>query len=253
MRRRSTRRAAAGAGAVRAAGRQQPEHGAARRRRPRRGAPAARAACAEDEVIVAPFSRRSCSVTGPTTRSRHGPRRHRRHQAVAAAPRFSTRCRRRPRARRRARAARAIVLITDGYDEHSTSRFDDDDRARCADSNVTLYVIGIGGVAGISLKGEKLLTQLAAATGGRAWFPRDERSCSRRYEPVAAGRPAPLPAHLHADEPAAGRHLASDHGQAPDAGARRSAPARATPRRWRRRSAPRSSSPPSAGADARCR
>jgi Mg-chelatase subunit ChlD len=34
-----------------------------------------------------------------------------------------------------------------------------------------VYVVGIGGVAGISLKGELLLRQIAKQTGGRAFFP----------------------------------------------------------------------------------
>jgi VWFA-related protein len=40
----------------------------------------------------------------------------------------------------------------------------------------TVYVVGIGGVAGISLQGERLLRQLAVETGGRFFFPsRDEQ------------------------------------------------------------------------------
>ena len=37
-----------------------------------------------------------------------------------------------------------------------------------------VYVVGIGGVAGISLKGERLLRQLALETGGRFFFPSRE-------------------------------------------------------------------------------
>jgi Ca-activated chloride channel family protein len=49
-----------------------------------------------------------------------------------------------------------------------------------------LYVVGLGGIAGISLKGEKLLLQLAEDTGGRAWFPRDERQLAFAYSTMAA-------------------------------------------------------------------
>jgi Ca-activated chloride channel family protein len=68
---------------------------------------------------------------------------------------------------------RAVVLITDGYDEHSGRKFDD---ALGAMKSVgaTVYVVGIGGVAGISLKGERLLQKLATETGGRAFLPSRE-------------------------------------------------------------------------------
>jgi len=67
----------------------------------------------------------------------------------------------------------AIVLITDGYDEHSET-----DYARTVEAlkatKATVYVIGVGGVAGISLDGERLLRQIAKETGGRAFFPARE-------------------------------------------------------------------------------
>ena len=44
------------------------------------------------------------------------------------------------------------MLITDGYDEHSTSEFEEAVTA-AQNSSVTVYVVGLGGVAGISLKG----------------------------------------------------------------------------------------------------
>jgi hypothetical protein len=80
---------------------------------------------------------------------------------------------------------RAIVLITDGYDEHSTSAFDDT-IAALRKSDVTLYAIGIGGVSGVSLKGERILSQLAESTGGRAWFPLDQKRLALAYEAVAS-------------------------------------------------------------------
>jgi VWFA-related protein len=63
-----------------------------------------------------------------------------------------------------------IVLITDGYDEHSELQFESTLSAVKATS-ATVYVIGVAGVAGISLKGEDLLERLATETGGRAFFP----------------------------------------------------------------------------------
>lgn len=78
-----------------------------------------------------------------------------------------------------------IVLITDGYDEHSASEY-----ARTLETikatKATVYVIGIGGVAGISLDGERLLRQLAKETGGRAFFPARENQLSDVHELITA-------------------------------------------------------------------
>ena len=68
---------------------------------------------------------------------------------------------------------RAIVLVTDGYDEHSSGSLNDALTA-AKTARVVVYVVGIGGVAGISLKGERLLRRLAEETGGRAFFPSRE-------------------------------------------------------------------------------
>lgn len=63
-----------------------------------------------------------------------------------------------------------VILITDGYDENSKSTFAEAVEA-LKRAQTTVYVVGIGGVAGISLKGERELKQLAIETGGRAFFP----------------------------------------------------------------------------------
>jgi Ca-activated chloride channel homolog len=69
----------------------------------------------------------------------------------------------------------AIILVTDGYDEHSSISFETA-IAGVQSSGTTVYVIGVGGVAGISIEGQRLLKEIAAATGGRAFFPyRDEQ------------------------------------------------------------------------------
>jgi VWFA-related protein len=65
---------------------------------------------------------------------------------------------------------KAIVLITDGYDEKSAAPGERAIEAVKA-AGITGYTIGIGGVAGISLKGERFLRQLASTTGGHAFFP----------------------------------------------------------------------------------
>jgi VWFA-related protein len=49
-----------------------------------------------------------------------------------------------------------------------------------------LYVVAIGGVAGISLKGEDLLKRLASETGGRAFFPAREEQLTDVHHLIAA-------------------------------------------------------------------
>ena len=127
----------------------------------------------DDRIVLAPFSKTLGAVTGPTTdrqtvlqtidafRSSGGTAIL---DAVYAAGRTlavdETR--------------HAIVLLTDGFDEHSTTERDVA-LQRVRQLHATLYVIGIPGSAGISLKGETFLRDLANATGGRAFFPVRER------------------------------------------------------------------------------
>ena len=138
----------------------------------------------DDEVLVAPFSKRILHVTGPTTdrptaleaianiKPAGGTAILDALQEVAA--HLANQNRR-----------RAIVLLTDGYDEHSQAEFEAT-AAALRNAEVTLYVIGVGGIAGMSLKGESLLTELATTTGGRAWFPLDSQRLAFAYEAVAA-------------------------------------------------------------------
>lgn len=64
----------------------------------------------------------------------------------------------------------AVVLLTDGYDEHSEHDWQDaiDSLKR---NQITTYVVGIGGIAGVSIKGERVLRTIAKETAGRAFFP----------------------------------------------------------------------------------
>jgi VWFA-related protein len=78
----------------------------------------------------------------------------------------------------------AIVLITDGYDEDSEVALDEA-LDTVGSSHATLYVIGIGGVAGISLKGERFMKELARRGGGRAFFPSREEELPAVHELVA--------------------------------------------------------------------
>ena len=107
-----------------------------------------------DRIIVAPFSKTLETITGPTDDrqtyldAHRGDRAGRRH----GDPRLARRRRRKLISGVEGR--HAIILLTDGYDEHSTREFDDA-LARVQSSGATVYVVGIGGVAGISLKGER--------------------------------------------------------------------------------------------------
>lgn len=123
----------------------------------------------KDQVLVAPFTRTLGAVTGPTADQKTileavG------HVGAAGGtaildslvevskklPTGEGRC--------------AIVLITDGYDENSVMS-PEDALAAVKAARVTVYVVGIGGIAGISLKGERLLKRIALETGGQVFFP----------------------------------------------------------------------------------
>jgi Ca-activated chloride channel family protein len=64
----------------------------------------------------------------------------------------------------------AIVLLTDGYDEHS-ERDGADALDALKRTATTAYIVAIGGIAGVSIRGERFLKELARQTGGRAFFP----------------------------------------------------------------------------------
>jgi Ca-activated chloride channel family protein len=136
-----------------------------------------------DRMIVAPFSRRLRPLTGPTDDRKTVA------EAIAAihpqggtaildslieiSKRLSG-----------IEGRRVIVLVTDGYDEHSESTFDQAMQAVKV-AGATVYVVGIGGVAGISLKGERLLRQLAVATGGQTFFPSREEELAAVHDRLA--------------------------------------------------------------------
>ncbi len=70
----------------------------------------------------------------------------------------------------RAEGRQVVILVTDGYDEHSQTKIDEAFKA-LQRIQATVYVVGIGGIAGISLRGEDLLRRVAKQMGGRAFFP----------------------------------------------------------------------------------
>lgn len=137
----------------------------------------------DDRVIVAPFTRTLGPITGPTVdqrtveeaiqaiESRGGT------AILDALKTVSARL-------RTHEGHHAIVLLTDGYDEHSTvSR--EEALAAVKGLHAPVYVIAIAGSAGISLKGERFLRALANDTGGRAFFPFRESQYDTMNERVA--------------------------------------------------------------------
>ena len=137
----------------------------------------------DDRVIVAPFNQSLGAITGPTAdrdtiagaveaiASKGG-------TAIAdvlvEGARLMTGVDRR----------HVVVLITDGYDENSRTKMVDA-LAAAQSAHASVYVIGIGGVAGISIKGERALRQIAKDTGGRVFFPWRESELPAVHELVA--------------------------------------------------------------------
>jgi VWFA-related protein len=78
-----------------------------------------------------------------------------------------------------------IVLITDAYDEHSEGTLDDAVDA-LRQRHTTLYTVGIGGAAGISIRGRAALKALAEKTGGKAFFPHRDEELPLVQDRVAA-------------------------------------------------------------------
>jgi Ca-activated chloride channel family protein len=137
-----------------------------------------------DRVLVVPFTKSLGAITGPTTdaatvgdalaavQARGG-------TAICDALVATTRYLEGREGRH------VIVLLSDGYDEHSKSTANDA-IAALQQRSATVYVIGIGGVAGISLKGERLLKRIAEETGGRAFFPWRESELPVVHDRVAS-------------------------------------------------------------------
>lgn len=79
---------------------------------------------------------------------------------------------------------KCIILITDGYDESSVATLDETLKA-IQGTGVTIYALAVGGTAGISLRGELILRQLAEQSGGRVFFPSRETELVSAAETIA--------------------------------------------------------------------
>jgi VWFA-related protein len=138
----------------------------------------------KDAVIVAPFSKRLAALTGPT-----GDKKTIVDAIEHIEPTGGTAILdslielsgRLPRGEDR----RSVILISDGYDEHSRATFDEALSA-VKSAGITVYAVGIGGIAGISLKGERELKRLATETGGQVYFPPRIEELAGVYDQLAA-------------------------------------------------------------------
>lgn len=138
----------------------------------------------EDRVLVVPFSRTLSAVTGPTAD------RDTIIEAIGAVRATGGTAildclSEAARLLKDAAGRHVVVVLTDGYDEHS-SQSEHDTLEAMKQNATTTYVVGIGGVAGVSIRGERFLKQLARQTGGRAFFPYRDTELPPLYDHIAA-------------------------------------------------------------------
>ncbi len=84
------------------------------------------------------------------------------------------------------RDRKALVLFTDGDDEGSRATMEDALEA-ARRSRVSIYTVGLRGWSASDGMGinEDLLTQIANYTGGRAFFPEDEKDMREAFDDIA--------------------------------------------------------------------
>jgi len=122
-----------------------------------------------DRVIVAPFNAHIGTITGPTDDVRTLGEAIQAMKAGGGTA-FVDAIADGVRLLEKVDGRRALVLITDGYDENSVLEVKDVITA-AESAHVTIYTVAVGGVAGVSSQGERTLRTFADRTGGRAFFP----------------------------------------------------------------------------------
>lgn len=127
----------------------------------------------KDRAIVAPFNVKIGTITGPTNDKPTISQAIGAMRAGGGTALLDT-LKEAASLLRGTEGRRALVLITDGFDENSETTFESAVEA-IERVGVTVYAIGIGGVAGISLKGQDTLRKIAGVSGGRAYFPPADR------------------------------------------------------------------------------
>ena len=122
-----------------------------------------------DRIIVAPFNHRVGAITGPTddvdtTVEAIGAIQSGGGTAILnALDQMAT-------LMHGVEGRRAIILITDGFDENSTIDLQAAVQ-KVQSEQITVYTVAMGGVTGVSLHGEGTFRKLTDGTGGRAFFP----------------------------------------------------------------------------------
>jgi len=122
-----------------------------------------------DRVIVAPFNAHIGTITGPTDDVRTIGEAIQAMRAGGGTA-FVDAIADGVKLLEKVDGRRALVLITDGYDENSVLEIKDVITA-AESAHVTIYTVAVGGVAGVSSQGERTLRTFADRTGGRAFFP----------------------------------------------------------------------------------
>ena len=154
-----------------------------------------------DMVTVAPFRKEIGTLTGPTNDA----------ATIAAAiegiraaggTAIIDSLASLPEVFKNAEGRQVIILVTDGYDEHSRTGLTYA-LARVKELHATIFVIGIGGVAGVSMKGEALLRQIANQHRRPRVLPVPRRAAPERLRHHRLGRPFAIPPDLHALAPGA--------------------------------------------------
>ncbi|MEQ1726824.1 MAG: VWA domain-containing protein [Vicinamibacterales bacterium] len=137
----------------------------------------------KDRAIVAPFNAHIGTITGPTGDAdtlRQAIRSMRAGGGTAMLDGLLDAT----RLLQQGSGRRAIVLITDGYDENSVAQLDEVVKA-VQEQQITVYALAVGGVAGISMKGELALRRIAEQSGGRVFFPARESELVTAAETIA--------------------------------------------------------------------
>ncbi len=116
----------------------------------------------KDRAIVAPFNAHIGTITGPTSDG-DTLRQAIRSMRAGGGTAMLDGLREATRLLQAGSGRRAIVLITDGYDENSVATLEEVVQA-VQEQQITVYALAVGGVAGISMKGEMALRAIQCAT-----------------------------------------------------------------------------------------
>jgi VWFA-related protein len=138
----------------------------------------------QDRVLIVPFSKTLGPVTGPTNDPATIAQ-----AVVHIEPRGGTAIRNAlvdaSRLLANLEGRHIIVLVTDGYDEHSTVAYEEAVQAVRA-SGSTVFAIAVGGIAGVSTRGEQALKRLTTETGGRTFIPVRETQLPDVHDRIAS-------------------------------------------------------------------